>query len=404
MSVDITELSEFITEYWRAIESELDRVGRNHFPYHQEPCLFVPTYLASDGVAIFYMPGQPVNSPPGLYVFDYSKHTLNQVVQSLHLHRIQFKVPTIGSKFNPLEGPIEFTELIPELNTYYFSEAVREALLSGERRAPGLTVAPIINVAGGVISNVYPSRVKLWSPVVEYANAGRTRYFFWNHADIWWRPESLSLPNPKQAAQLDIAAVRILQDALGTLSVEQFGRDTNHRAAENLEQEIVEFLELLAEEPDESAIHEWLLSHNHFLDATARRILNKVPFGRHISDFVVERADRTYELVEIEGVQRIFTSSGSEPSAQFNHACTQVRDWMRYINENLRTVANEQKLKGIYQPNGRVIMGRSQDIDTEEAMLRWKHLKSESLAVDTYDDIVDRVRELARTLRSILRS
>lgn len=178
MSGHINELAKFITEYWRAIESDLDRIGRDHLPYHQEPCLFIPTYLASDGIAAFYMPGQPVNGPPGLYVFDYSKHTLNQVVQSLHLHRLQFKVPTVGSTFTPMGGPIEHTELIPELNTYYFSDAVREAFLSGERSTPGLTVAPIINVVGGVVSNVYPSRVKLWSPVVDYTITGKIRYFF----------------------------------------------------------------------------------------------------------------------------------------------------------------------------------------------------------------------------------
>ena len=69
-----------------------------------------------------------------------------------------------------------------------------------------------------------------------------------------------------------------------------------------------------------------------------------------------------------------------------------------------KAVANEQKLEGIYQPDGRVIMGRSQDIDTEEAKQRWKHLKSEQLAVDTYDDVVAKVRELAKTLDSILLS
>lgn len=403
MTIDINALAEFITAYSREVELEFDRIGRNSLPFHQEFCQFIAAYKASDGLAVFYMPGVPSNAAPGLYVFDHSEFSLNQLLQSLHLNRLQFNVPVAGSEFTPLDGPIEITELIPDINTYYFSDTVRQVMLSGKRSAPGLTITPIFDVANGVVSDVYPSRVKLWSPVIEYPGTGRIRYFFWNHADIWYRPEELSLPEAKATAKADLAAIRILLDVFGTLPIEQFGRDTNLCAGENLDREAAEFRNLLDERPHELVIHDWLVDHEHFLDPSATRILSKVPFGRYVSDFVVECADRTYELIEIEGVQRVFTQSGSEPCARFNHACTQARDWMRYVNENLRTVQIEQGLEGIYQPKGRVIMGRSEDIDTEEALLRWKHLKSEALLVDTYDDLASRVEYLANTLRSMLR-
>ena len=399
MAVDLQALAAFTTAYWRAIELELDRIGREQFPFHHEPCRFACAYQASDGIAVFYLPGEPSNGPPGLYAYDHSQHTLNEILQSLHINRLQFKVPIVGTKWEPMQGPLEFTERIPEIQTTYMSQMLREGLIRGQQSAPGLTVAPIIYLDGGVVSHVYPGRVKLWSPIVEFVSTGKFKYFSWNHADIWWQPAVLSLPNPELTAQSDLIAMREVQSIFGAIAIEQFGRDTNQNAAAIFENEILQFQALLAQEPNESTIHNWLVNHRPFLDVTARRILSKVSFGKHVSDFVIERADGTYELVEIEGVQRIFTPSGSEPRAQFNHACTQVRDWMRYINENLRTVEGEQGLSGIYQPDGRVVMGRSDDIDTEQAKQRWKHLKSEALLVDTYDDLVARVRQLVAVLR-----
>lgn len=401
MPISIESLAQFTMAYCQEIETQLDQLGRHNLLTNQKRCFFVTAYKASDGFAVFYMPGKPNSRNPGLFLFDYSKYTLNEILQSLHLHRLQLRVPELGVPFDFNQGPIEETALIPELNTYYFSDPVREAMRNGERYAPGLTITPIMNLEAGIVKEVRPCRIKLWTPFLEYPNIGRIQYFFWNHADIWWHPSDLSIPEVREAAFADINAIRILEQIRGATSPTNFGQDTNSSAAGALDKEIQDFVNLLDTVPSEATIHDWLLERRHFLDATARRVISKVPFGDRISDFVVERADGTYELIEIENTDRIFNQSSAEPSAKFNHACNQVKDWIRYINDNVNTVQNEQNLGGIYQPNGRVIMGRDRDIDSVSAKNRWKHLKSEKMAVETYDDLIARVSNLARILRSV---
>ncbi len=83
----------------------------------------------------------------------------------------------------------------------------------------------------------------------------------------------------------------------------------------------------------------------------------------------------------------------------------EISDWQRYIRDNVHTVRAEQNLEGIYEPQGRVIIGRPQESDTNEARICRFDMKSRhehSLA--TYDEICNRVRALASTLRTLLRS
>jgi len=118
---------------------------------------------------------------------------------------------------------------------------------------------------------------------------------------------------------------------------------------------------------------------------------------------VIRCTNETYKLVEIERANaRIFTKKSSEPTAHFNHACQQVKDWQRYIRVNMRTVQGEQKLEGIYEPTGVVIMGRSEDIDTDQARTRWNDMKNNhEHELFTFDDLCDRVRSLAISLRRL---
>jgi len=52
-----------------------------------------------------------------------------------------------------------------------------------------------------------------------------------------------------------------------------------------------------------------------------------------------------------------------------------VSDWQRHVREHVHEVRDVQKLPGIYEPSGRVIMGRSGHISGAEAKRRWDALK-----------------------------
>ncbi len=58
-------------------------------------------------------------------------------------------------------------------------------------------------------------------------------------------------------------------------------------------------------------------------------------------------------LIEIERADTPILTRASEPTAPFNHACLQVRDWQRYIRENVRTVRSEQGWMASTSPTAR---------------------------------------------------
>jgi hypothetical protein len=129
-----------------------------------------------------------------------------------------------------------------------------------------------------------------------------------------------------------------------------------------------------------------------------------VPFGAHVSDFVIRCAEGRYALCEIEAANtRLFVKSG-EPSSQLNHSVQQVLDWQRYIRENVHTVRTELELPDIYEPRGFVVLGRSSQISEASSVShRWRDIRNrgrDGVDVLTYDDCIARVRQLAHTLRT----
>jgi len=152
----------------------------------------------------------------------------------------------------------------------------------------------------------------------------------------------------------------------------------------------------------EEQLHQWLNKPEHyvFLDAYADEVRSKVAFGAVVSDFVIRRSDKTYVLVELESAScQLFRSDNGEPSAAFNHACTQVRDWRRYVRDNVYTVRHELGLDDIYEPAGMVVAGLHVAPQHSE---RWRTMKSDwDLSLATYDELAGRVRSLARKLRAM---
>ncbi len=274
-----------------------------------------------------------------------------------------------------------------------------------------MTITPVIHIENGIRSHIVPARIKIWSPTFEFEGIGIRRLFLWTHADFWWFPEKLNLdPNlASEIASQDIIAFETISLAEKTHSPEIAQKNTPETAADFLSRYCNEFRSILNNpKTTENAIHQWLFDERHyiFLDPHAQKVWSKLPFGSSVSDFVVQRSDATYRLIEIENsADRIFQKSNSEPTARFNHACQQVRDWQRYIRDNVHTVRHELGLTDIYEPSGAVIMGRTSDIDSHDASIRWYDIKNKfDLDVYTYDEIVDAVGSLANTLRIMLKA
>ena len=402
----------FTQSYIAAVGKEVENNGRRTFSHHGERIGWVHISKARDGYVTFYMP-PPKDSEhkEGFYVYDDSKYDLNSICQSLHLHRLKVAPPMLGQgrdAFNPIPPD---TEPLPGLSGPFFHDDIRRAAVEGKiSTLQGMTISPLINMRDGVRERVLPHRLKIWSPVFEFPGVGPRRLYYWTHADFWWLPEHLNL-DPERATEVahyDFVALHTVLAANSMLTPQIAQNGMPDIASRKLEEICNEFSLLLEEDGDnEEIIHQFLhKAESHILlDSDYKEVLSKVQLGKYVSDFVVRRADDSYKLVEIESaMKRIFTKSKSEPSKEFNHACQQVRDWQHYIREHVHHVRDVQKLTRIYEPKGMIMMGRSADIDSNEARQRWRAMKAENkFKLNTYDDAIERVQNLATKLRNLMK-
>ena len=405
------QLVNFISSYHQALEVELEKWGRQRFPFHGDATPIVVTAEAVDGFVTFYLPPDPAGQVPhGYRLDDVSQYDLNTVCQSLSVHRLKVASPRLGERWDSVELMPPDTEPIPGFSSPLFHEDVRQAAIAGRLASlPGMTISPVVHVELGIQRYVEPGRLVIWSPTFVFPGIGLRRLFLWTRADFWWSPERLPL-DPRNAADVaanDVLALATVLRAAEVFTVDEAKKNAGAQAADALEADCDELLKLAAEKGhDEQVLHTWLAAERHhvFLDPHAIEVRSKLPFGAQVSDFVVRRSDGTYLLIEIEPASAaIFRHDNSEPTAQFNHGCQQVRDWQRYVRENVHTVRDEIGLSGIYEPAGMVVIGRSSAISQEDAARRWKDLKARNdPSVATYDDISDRVKALAASLRRLV--
>lgn len=380
---------------------------------HGDKVEIVSVFQAKDGFVTFYLPVPPDRSiKRGLYFFDaYAEHTLDEICQSLTLHRLKIYQPEIGCPIEPVPSIPKDTQLLQGLAPWIHDD-LRCAVIEGKLDSlPGMMISPSIKVEQGIYTGILPGRKKVWSPVFDFKDIGVRRLFLWTHADFWWLPESLDL-SPETAAGIatkDIVALKTILAHEPLLSPRTAERNASSQAADLLESDCQELLSILNRaDHSEEELHQWLNTPHHhiFLDPHSARVWSKFSLGDYVADFVIQRSDSTYLLIEIEpGNTSIFTKAKSEPTATFNHACQQVRDWQRYVRDNVLTVRTELGLSDIYEPRGMVVIGRSGEIATGAASVRWRDIKNNySIDVYTYDELCERIRSLATSLRAIVRT
>lgn len=119
----------------------------------------------------------------------------------------------------------------------------------------------------------------------------------------------------------------------------------------------------LFHEPEQK-LQTFLEANPFLLCATHSRCWRKLPFGKTVSDFVFQRSDQSYVLVEIERGDRKLLRRDGQQSEELTHAINQITDWRRYIEDNLSTVRGELELGHITaSPDMLIVIGRSADLD-----------------------------------------
>lgn len=120
--------------------------------------------------------------------------------------------------------------------------------------------------------------------------------------------------------------------------------------------------------------------------------------GEYIMDYALERHSGLVDLLEIEASShQLFTKSGN-PRATLIHAEQQVLDWLDWIDSHGEYARWQHS--GLLRPAGYVVIGRRSGMaSTDERRLRRRNLSWHgSLTVETYDDVLDRARDVLRVL------
>lgn len=138
----------------------------------------------------------------------------------------------------------------------------------------------------------------------------------------------------------------------------------------------------------------WLL-----LDVTAKNVTPKARLGAEfVVDFIVERPDFQYTLVEIEKPDvKLYTKDG-DPTKELKHATRQMEDYQRWINEHPSYIC--EKLPNMYSPYGLVIIGMSSQLTRNEK----KRLEQSNVTtrgkyeIMTFDGLLAKAKSLLKNL------
>jgi hypothetical protein len=207
--------------------------------------------------------------------------------------------------------------------------------------------------------------------------------------ESYWKPEFAAT-----WAKLNFLSAIAQRNAIETALHQLDGRG----AARDRYAELLEEFEALLSGPEEPC-HQFLKSHPELICPTYDAYWSKKTFGTHVSDFVFREPPSDYLLVEIEAPHRLVFRKDGHPRQMLTRAISQIRDWIRYIQDNRAQV--EQDLIGISAtPRSLVVIGRS-GLLTEENRRILAVMQSEQprLTILTYDDLVLRARtQLERLL------
>jgi hypothetical protein len=268
-------------------------------------------------------------------------------------------------------------------------------------------VLPTAEVRNGQIIRELPTRKHVFSPLIRLTDGRLVRQHTWTCADVLFASDALDLDADKarEFATADALALHIA--AAMEVFTQPFYERPHKTVAERL-LVVCQQLQSLIDTPgmDERNVQALLeQDNNRFLlrpDAQEIYPQRGIGHGHYVTDFICQRPDGDYHFIEIENPNKpIYQKSNGEASAHLNHAMTQVKDWLRYVNDNRDTVRREDKLEGIYRPTGEVIAGRNAHLN-EAARERFDaeraDLEKMGIKIRTYDMLLRDVRSYATNL------
>lgn len=350
---------------------------------------------------------------PGIYLYEEIGETISDYLQSGSANCIKVIEPLPVTLTEVGPAPLTAPGLPADIETERLRGGINPTVLEahqyGKVNLLGFGVSPSIHYENGLPVATLPTRLHVLSPAIAIPpdNTLVLQYIF-PFVDILWDADSLELDATSAAkwAEADLEVLRLGIQA--GIPPKPLSENPFEAVAIHIDKVCDEFF-LLIDNPDtkEPEVQDFLEKPGcTFIVAPHNRSIyprRAIGGNRYIPDFIVERPDEDYNLIEIESPNvNIYQPQGQEPSSKFTHAIQQVEDWLRYIDENLDSVRREDRLEGLYKPTGQVVMGRDSDLNESGATrFRYKRSENSRISLCTYDMIVSEARAYASSLRSM---
>lgn len=405
----LAEYAQSYVDEFNRLRGTLERAGLPAALYAKElgaACVFA----ARDGVAILYVREDhrpEAGLERGVLIQDMEDETLAHFVQSSTANLLKI------SPWKPGDDISAELEMPPDVPSRDLKGGISPDVLEpylgkpGGLSLTGLLVGPQWHVEAGILKTMIPTRAHVLSPVARVPPDGRcVLQFLSPFIDLLWLQGDLGLNGDAGQffARADIEVV--LLGLAAEIPQQKLAEDPFESVAQHCDR-VCDRLASLVDDPltVESQVQEFLeVSAHQFLVAPhSLNILPRKPLGgnRFIPDFTVQRPDGDYHFIEIESPHSvIYQAKGEEPTSAFTHAIQQVEDWLRYVDENVLTVRNEDRLPAIRKPTGEVVIGRDQQLGaTAKTRFLFKRGEGGRLSLKTWDMIIAEGRAYANSLR-----
>ena len=169
-------------------------------------------------------------------------------------------------------------------------------------------------------------------------------------------------------------------------------------------QDVKSFSNLLKENPDESAMQEFLKAHQKFLAQTmryghGRYQISKVRLGsQHIPDFLLAEMSSIgleWHAVELESPKLKLCRKNGLQTSKLTHAIGQIRDWRTWFRNN-RDYARRPETEGGLgligiddRVSGLIVMGRRIEYPERFNEFRRQTKDRENIEIHSYDWLLD---------------
>ena len=223
----------------------------------------------------------------------------------------------------------------------------------------------------------------------------------------WLWVNSFLYSDDRKLAQIEEALTDFKMYIIGlTIDPNIRPLESKSKDAENilkkLEDIIIDQLgELLENATNEEEIQKFLKEHTILIQPYTEKIPKQKLGEDWITDFVlVNMLDQglKYTFVEIEKPNMRILTKGGEFTAEFKHAEKQILDWDIWLQDNQDYI--QRKLKDFESPAYLIIGGRSKNIGEEQKRyIRAWNRSQKNTTFLTYDDLLEKAKELLGTLR-----